>query len=126
MKRVKKTTCGIKCIDLTIEAVKILGFSIHMIKKIELEKHFLNVLLDSNRVLKIWQLRNLTFEGKAVIFKTLALSRIVFLAQILPVPNEMIEYIQCIQKDFLRSSSTGIFKVCVCLFSFFHQIILLK
>ena len=95
-------------------------------KKIELEKHFLNVLLDSNRVLKIWQLRNLTFEGKVVIFKTSALSRIVFLSQILPVPKKMIEYIQCIQKDLLRSSSTAIFKVCVCLFSFFHQIILLK
>ena len=35
-----------------------------------------------------WQ-RNLTIEGKIIIFKTLTLSKIVFLAQVLLIPNEV-------------------------------------
>ena len=52
----------------------------------------------------MWQQRNLTFEGEIIIFKTLALSKFVFLAQVLPIPNE-ITTIQQIQKEFLWNSS---------------------
>ena len=40
-----------------------------------------------------------------IIFKTLVLSKMVFLAQVLPVPKESMEKMQCIEKDFLRISS---------------------
>ena len=52
----------------------------------------------------MWQQRNLTFEGEIIIFKTLALSKFVFLVQVLPIPNE-ITTIQQIQKEFLWNSS---------------------
>ena len=37
----------------------------------------------------MWRRRNLTLEGKIIIFKALALSKFVFLAQFLPIANEI-------------------------------------
>ena len=53
----------------------------------------------------MWRRRNLTLEGKIIIFKTLALSKFVFLAQVLPIPNEITTTIQRIQREFLWNSS---------------------
>ena len=49
----------------------------------------------------MWRRRNLTLEGKIIIFKTLALSKFVFLAQVLPIPNEITTTAQRIQGEFL-------------------------
>ena len=57
-------------------------------EKIELEKICQKVLLEIERVLRIWLLRSLSLEGKIVIVKTLSK---VFIAQILPVSKEIIE-----------------------------------
>ena len=50
--------------------------------------------------------RNLTLKGKIIIFKTLALSKITFLADVLVIPNQIINGLQQIQKDFLWNSSS--------------------
>ena len=47
--------------------------------------------------------RNLALEGKLVIFKT-ALSKITFLSQVLVIPNQIIDALKQIQKDFLWNS----------------------
>ena len=36
----------------------------------------------------MWQRKNLNLEGKIIIFKILALSKFLFLAQVFPIPNE--------------------------------------
>ena len=53
----------------------------------------------------MWKRRNLTLEGKIVIFKTLVLSKFVFLAQVKPIPIEITTAIQRIQREFLWNSS---------------------
>ena len=45
--------------------------------------------------------KNLTLEGKIIVVKTLALSKFVFLAQALLIPNEITTTIQRIQSEFL-------------------------
>ena len=52
----------------------------------------------------MWRRRNLTLEGKIIIFKTLALLKFVFLAQVLLIPNETATTIQPIQREFLWNS----------------------
>ena len=52
-------------------------------------------------VLKLWRLRNLTLEGKIVVFKTLALSKLEYIAQVIQVSDSIIDKIKQIQKDFL-------------------------
>ena len=58
-------------------------------KNIELEQNFKKTIIGIEKVLRMWRRRNLTLEGKIIIFKTLALSKFVFLAQVLLIPNEI-------------------------------------
>ena len=46
-------------------------------------------------------MRRLTLEGKIIVFKTLAISKIVFLSLISKVPTEIISEVERIQKTFL-------------------------
>ena len=52
----------------------------------------------------MWRLRNLTLEGKIIIFKSLALSKFVHTAQVMQVSDSIIDKIKQIQKDFLWTS----------------------
>ena len=98
LKGVKVAICGIKSIDLTEEAIKILVFFSDD-KNLQLENN-------SRKTKQMWRRRNLTLEGKIIIFKTLALSKITFLAQILVILNQIIDALQQIQKDFLWNLSS--------------------
>ena len=46
-------------------------------------------------------MRNLTLEGKMEVFKTVPLSKFIFLAQVTTLSTEIIRAIEKIQKDFL-------------------------
>ena len=50
----------------------------------------------------------LTLEGKIIVFKTLAISKIVFLSLISKVPTEIISELERIQKTFLWPSKAKI------------------
>ena len=70
--------CGMRCIDLNIDTLKILGTHFSYNEKLKEEKNFYKIVTDMQRVLKIWKMRRLTLEGKIVIFKTIAISKIIF------------------------------------------------
>ena len=53
----------------------------------------------------MWRRRKLTLESKIIIFKTLALSKFLFLAHVLPIPNEITTTTQRIQREFLWNFS---------------------
>ena len=91
--------CGIKFIDLTKDAIKILGFlfsnnneniELAIIKK---------AIIGIEKALRMWRRIYLTLKGTNIIFKTLALSKFVFLAQVSPIANEskgiLMELQQC-------------------------------
>ena len=80
-----------KRIDLTGKAITILGVLLSYDKNLQLENNFRKTIPNIKRILKMWRLRNLTLEGKIIIFKSLALSKIIFLAQVLVVPNQIID-----------------------------------
>ena len=52
-------------------------------------------------VLNLWRMRNYTLEGKIVIFKTLTLSKIVYLTLITSFSKQLIERMQKIQKTHI-------------------------
>ena len=68
-----------KCIDLTEKAIKILGVLFSYDKNLQLENYFGKTIVNIERVLKMWKRRNLKLKGKIIIFKTLALSKIILL-----------------------------------------------
>ena len=65
------------------------------------------IIANTQRVLKLWKLRNLTVEGKVLIFKTLALSKIIFQAFVTPIPIYVVTELEKIQKSFLWENSTS-------------------
>ena len=69
------------------------------------KQNFKKTIINIQKVLRMRRWKNLTLEGKIIIFKTLALSKFVFLAQVWPVPNEITTTIQRIQREFLWNSS---------------------
>ena len=71
-----------------------------------MENKFLPAISNIKNVLKIWCMRNLTLGGKIIVFKTLALSKIVHLCLTSVVPKQIIEQIENIQKNFLCNRST--------------------
>ena len=64
--------CGMICIDLTEYVIKILGIYFSYNKKLQQEKNFLNHIIKIQNIVKLWKLRNLTIEGRIVIFKIIS------------------------------------------------------
>ena len=101
LKWVSMELCGMECLDLTKNSVKILGIHFSYNKKIEDEKNIINLVKKIENVLKIWRIRNLTVQGKIAIFKTLAISKVIHLALVTNVPQAIIDQLNKIQKDFI-------------------------
>ena len=59
-------------------------------------------------------MRRLALEGKIIVFKTLAISKIVFLSLISKVPTEIISELERIQKTFLWPSKPKIKNETLC------------
>ena len=97
--------CGLCCVDLNNGTLKILGIHFSYNKKLKKEK-ICKTVTDIHRVLKIWIMRNLTEKGKIVIFKIIAISKIVSQSFITTVAKHIIDKIKKIHKAFLWKNST--------------------
>ena len=80
LKGVQVAVYGIRCIDLNVHTLKILDTHLSYNEKLKEDKNIYKIVTDMQWVLKIWKMRRLTLEGKIVIFKTIAISKIVFQA----------------------------------------------
>ena len=78
LKGVKGAVCGIKCVDLVLDTIKILETHFSYNEKLKEEINFCLIIVNIQRVLKLRKLRNLTLEGKILFFTTLVLSKIIF------------------------------------------------
>ena len=78
-----------KCIDLRNEAIKILGVYFSYNQEIKDDKNFYNIIANIQGALNLWRIRNLTLEGRIVLFKTFAISKIVFLALLTKIPYQV-------------------------------------
>ena len=114
LKSVKVAVCGIKCINLCNDTIKITGIHVSYNKEKPNEKKFLESITKIQNVLKVWRMRRLTLEGKIIVFKTLAISKIVFLSLISKVPTEIISELERIQKTFLWPSKPKIKNETLC------------
>ena len=91
LKGVSMELCGMECTDLTNNSLKIIGIHFSYNQKIEIEENFINLIKKIEKVLKIWRIRNLTIQGKIIIFKTLAISKVIYLALVSNIPQVIID-----------------------------------
>ena len=98
---VKMAFCVTKCIDLTDDIIKILSIFFSYNKKLEQEKSFLKHIVKIQNILKLWKLKNVTIEGRIVVFKSLAISKIIHLEVVTELPTLTINYLTKIQIEFV-------------------------
>ena len=100
-KGVKLAFYGMECIDLSDDVIKIVGIYFCYNQKIEQEKSFLNHIVKIQNILKLWKLRNLTIEGRIVVFKSLAILKLIHLALVTEIPTSIINLLTKTQMKFI-------------------------
>ena len=80
LKGVQVALCGMRSIDLVSNTVKILGLYYSYNEKLEIQENFKWHMINIEKILQIWRMRDLSIAGKITIFKTLAISKIVHFA----------------------------------------------
>ena len=103
LKGVTRALCGFKPIDLTNDSAKILGLHFSYNKKIQEDRNFIDTIKKMETILQIWRSRNLTLLGKIAVFKTLAISKLVYCSYLSNVPNSILETVNKIQNKFIWS-----------------------
>ena len=98
---VQVALCGMKCVNLNNETVKILGVHFSYNKNLEQDKNFSEHILKIESILKLWRMRQLTLEGRITVFKSLAISKVVHLLLITKLHNNTIDLMYKIQKNFI-------------------------
>ena len=93
--------CGFKNVDLTTNSVRILGVHFSYNKAICKQRNFTDVIKKIENVIKVWNFRSLTLSGKITIFKTLAISKIVYISYLSSVPNDIISQLDIVHKNFI-------------------------
>ena len=104
LKGVLEAVCSLKTINLTTDTIKILGVHFSYNSTVKVQNNFLDTLKSIQQVLRFWNRRILLLEGR-IIFKTLTISKIVYLAFLTVIPNSLIEELQKIKKTFIWHSS---------------------
>ena len=105
LKRVTEAVCGLKFTDLSNDTIKILGIHLSYKKKVQMKNNFMTTTKKKQQVLHFWNSGTLTLEGRIMIFKTLAISKIAYLALITNIPKVVVEELQKIQKKILWQNS---------------------
>ena len=99
LKGVEMAVCGMQSVDLTRDAIKILvvyfSYNINLMN----QKNYCQAITNIHSILKLWRMRNLSVEGKIVVFKTLAISKLVYLALLTVIPDHITDEVTKIQKS---------------------------
>ena len=96
--------CGLKSVNLTKESIKILGVHLSYNEKLQNELNFCTTIKNICNVIKLWRMKHLSLEGKITIFKSLAISKIVYLALLTIVPKNVIFELKEIQNKLFWSN----------------------
>ena len=101
LKGVNTALCNVKNVNLNTDSVKILGFHFSYNFNLSCDKNFISIIKKINNTLRVWSMRQLTLSGKITIFKTLAISKIVYITSISTLPNCILVELNKIHKDFI-------------------------
>ena len=93
--------CGMECVNLKNNTIKILGIHFSYNKRLENDENYRRYIIKIEKLLKLWRMRKLTIEGKILIFKTLAISKIVHPALVKDLPSSTIAILEKIPKQFI-------------------------
>ena len=102
LKGVKVTLFGMRCVNLHEDTIKILEIHYSYNKQLENDENFKKYITKIENVLKLWRARNLSYEGKMTVFKSLALSKINHLALVKTIPPSIIDQLNKREEFYLE------------------------
>ena len=101
LKELNVALCDMKGLNLMKETMTILGAHFSYNNKLENEMNFQSHIIKFENVRRLLLMRNLTIEGKVLVFKSLAISKIAHLSLITTVPHEITNQLNIIQRSFI-------------------------
>ena len=69
------------------------------------KKHYYQVITNIHCILKLWRSTNVSIKSKIIVFKTLAISKLDYLALFTAISNHIINEVPKIQKSFIWDDS---------------------
>ena len=105
LKGVLEVVCGLRSINLTTDTITILDVHFSYNDTLKVQNNFLYTVKSIQQVIRFSNNKVLSLERRIIIFKTLALSKILYLAFLTVIPNSLIEELQKIRKTFIWHSS---------------------
>ena len=70
------------------------------------QKNYCQAITTIHGILKLWRMINLSIQGNILVFKKLAISKLLYLALLTVIPNHIIEEVAKIQKSFIWDDSS--------------------
>ena len=101
MKGVEGAFCGVKCLNLLSDSIKILGVYFSFSQSLYNNRNYLTVLKSVQEVLNLCSARGLTLAGRIQVFKTICISKILYISYMNQVPPYIIEELKKIQSSFI-------------------------
>ena len=110
LKGVQMALCGMECVNLKNNTIKILGIHFSYNRRLENDENYRRYIIKIEKLLTLWKMRQLTIVGKILIFKTLTISKIVHLALVKDVPSSTIAQLEKTQKQFIWKNGNPVLK----------------
>ena len=102
------TVCGIQTVDFKRYAIKILGIYFSYGINLMNQKNYCKTITIIDSILRLWKMRNISSEGKIVVFKMLAISKLVYLTLLTVIPDHITDEVAKRQKSFIWHDSSKI------------------
>ena len=97
LEEVAEAVCGRNCVDLLNDTIKILEIHFSNNKKVQMQNNFITTIKNAASFC-LCNSRTLTLEVRNMIFRTLLISKVVYLALITNFPKVVVEELQMVQK----------------------------
>ena len=100
-KSVVPVLCGVKVVSLCNDSIRVLGVHFTYCQKLFMDRNYVDSIKKLQNVLHVWAMRLLSLYGKILIFKSLALSKLISVASMSIVPSEIIKLVENIHRNFI-------------------------
>ena len=98
--------CSMQTVDLTKDTIKIIVIYFSYNLNLMNQKNYCKAITSIHGILKLWRMTNISIEGKIVVFETLAISKLIYLALLTVIPIRITEEAAKIQKSFIWHDSS--------------------
>ena len=99
-----------ECLNLKNNKIKISGIHFSYNRRLENDENYRRYIIKIEKLLKSWRMWQLEIECKILIFKNLAISKIVHLALVKDITSSTIAQLEKIQKQFIWKNENPKFK----------------